>query len=132
VVRTLLERLNALDRVIPVHLEDSEVLLLNRQEILWVKPGPDVDDDWVAPPAYQVTREERVVLDLGDSASLDGVLRMELPQEFNRVSDFMNGPEDFLPLATGEGLVLVNKQHVRATRLFRASPLPIRPRPSRV
>ena len=43
---------------------------------------------------------------------------------FNRVSDFMNSPEDFFPLATSDGVYLVNKSRVREIQLFLTSPRP--------
>jgi hypothetical protein len=64
-----------------------------------------------------------VRLDGGET--LEGVLQMELPEGFNRVSDYLNGPEDFFPLATPDGAYLVNKHRVREVQLFRASPKPL-------
>jgi hypothetical protein len=37
---------------------------------------------------------------------------MDLPDEFSRVSDFLNFPEDFFALETERGPVLVSKEHV--------------------
>jgi hypothetical protein len=122
---TLLERLNALDRVIPFHLRaDQAVLLVNRVEIAWVAAGPGVGPERICPASYRVTREERVRLRLRDGTDLEGLLRMEMPEWYNRASDFMNADEDFFPLVTDAGIVLVNKRHVASTRLFETSPAP--------
>jgi hypothetical protein len=123
---TLLERLNSGDRVIPFQrCEDEAVLLLNRLEIEWVQPGPNVDPSLVCPSNYLVTREERVRVRLKSGDALVGLLRMELPEWFNRASDFLNGPEHFFPLVTEKGVVLVNKLCMLSTRLFEPSPEPV-------
>ena len=123
---TLLERLNSPDRVIPfTRREDDGTLLLNRLEIEWVLPERNMPQDLVCPQTYQVTREERVRLRLKSGETMVGLLRMELPEWFNRASDFMNSPEHFFPLVTERGMVLVNKLCVLSTRLFEASPEPV-------
>jgi hypothetical protein len=123
---TLLERLNSSDRVIPFHLHEHDgVLLLNRLEIQWVMPVETVPAELVCPQTYQVTREERVRLRLRSGETLEGLLRMELPEWFNRASDFLNSPEHFFPLVTERGVVLVNKLCVSSTRLYEASPEPV-------
>lgn len=123
---TLLERLNAPDRVIPFERPgDGSVVLFNRLEIEWVLPGPNVSVDLLCPRTFHVTREERVSLLLGGGDALDGLLRMEMPEYFNRASDFLNGPEHFFPLVTERGVVLVNKLAVINTRLYEGSPRPV-------
>ena len=123
---TLLERLNSPDRVIPfTHREDDGVLLLNRIEIEWVLPDTNMPPELICPQTYQVTREERVRLRLKSGETMVGLLRMELPEWFNRASDFLNSPEHFFPLITERGVVLVNKLCVLSTRLFEASPEPV-------
>ena len=123
---TLLERLNAPDRVVPFERDSDEaVVLLNRLEIEWVLPGPNARADLLCPRTFRVTREERVCVQLGGGEALDGLLRMELPEYFNRASDFLNGPEHFFPLVTERGIVLVNKLAVLNTRLYETSPRPV-------
>lgn len=123
---TLLERLNAADRVIPVERSgENDVVLFNRLEIEWVLPGPDVTVDLLGPRPFRVTREERVRLRLRSGDELDGLLQMELPDYLNRISDFMNGPEHFFPLLTERGVALVNKLAVLSMRLYEGSPEPV-------
>jgi hypothetical protein len=123
---TLLERLNSPDRVIPFQRrEDDGVLLLNRLEIEWVLPAPTMPQELVCPANYRVTREERVRLRLKSGETMIGLLRMELPEWFNRASDFLNSPEHFFPLVTEQGIMLVNKLCVLSTRLYEASPEPV-------
>jgi hypothetical protein len=50
---------------------------------------------------------------------------MELPETLNRASDFLNGEEDFFPLVTKQGIVLLNKHRVLYTRVYESSPLPL-------
>jgi hypothetical protein len=124
---TVLERLNTRDRVIPFEpAEDGPTLLLSRLEIEWVLPAPSVPADLVRPPTFHVTREERAEVRFTHGGSLTGLLQMELPEMYNRASDFLNGPDDFFPLTTEDGVYLVNKLRVRDTALFEASPLPVR------
>jgi hypothetical protein len=123
---TLLERLNSPDRVIPFERKDDRgVLLLNRLEIEWVRPASTMASELICPPTYQVTREERVSLRLRSGETMVGLLRMELPEWYNRASDFLNSPEHFFPLITEEGVVLVNKLCVMSTRLYEHSPEPV-------
>jgi hypothetical protein len=67
------------------------------------------------------TREERVRVRLIGGAAFEGVLAMELPQEFNRTSDFLNAEEDFFPLSSASGTLLVNKRRLLEVRVFGAS-----------
>jgi len=123
---TILERLNSVERVIPFESPDGNgVTLATRTDILWVQPRPGTDPKLVGPGTFLVTRQEDVRVRLEGGETLEGVLQMELPDGFNRVSDFLNGPEDFFPLATPDGAYLVNKRRVREVQLFRASPRPV-------
>lgn len=123
---TLLERLNSEGRVIPFLLQESDVvLLLNRLAIEWVRPSPNTPRELVCPAPFQVTREERVGVRFKSGETMVGLLRMELPEWYNRASDFLNGPDPFFPLVTEHRVVLVNKLCVLSTRLYEASPEPI-------
>jgi hypothetical protein len=123
---TILERLNAPERILPFHRrEDSAVLLLTRLELEWVAAGRGVARELVCPRNYQVTREERVQVRFTSGNEMVGLLRMELPEMLNRASDFLNGQEDFFPLVTEQGIVLLNKQRVLYTRVYQTSPLPV-------
>ena len=122
---TMLERLNQPGRVIPFQrTEDDRTLLLSRAEIDWVAADPAVAPALVCPPTYHVTHQENVDLRLVGGATLEGQVQIELPEHLNRASDFLNGPEDFFPLLTPFGVLLVNKQRVSAYGLHSASPGP--------
>jgi hypothetical protein len=106
-------------------IADEAVLLLSRPDITWVMAGTEVDPELVRPRTFRFTREERVRVCLRGGESLDGLIQMELPESLNRVSDYLNGPERFFPLATRQGTFLVNKAAVREVCLFADSPLPV-------
>ncbi|MGH7730748.1 MAG: hypothetical protein ACRENJ_05785 [Candidatus Eiseniibacteriota bacterium] len=123
---TLLELLDPAAGFIPFERSsDDAVLLLSRPDIQWVMAGPEVDPDLIRPPAFRFTREERVWVSLRDGEVLDGLIQMELPENINRVSDYLNGPERFFPLTTRRGTFLVHKAAVRQVSLFDSSPLPL-------
>lgn len=123
---TLLELLDPPEGFIPFERSaDDAVLLLSRPDIQWVMAGPEVDPELIRPPAYQFTREERVRVALRDGEELDGLIQMELPENINRVSDYLNGSERFFPLATRQGTFLVHKAAVREVCLFDSSPVPL-------
>jgi hypothetical protein len=123
---TVLDLLNSPLRVVPLVRGPGEsVLLLTRLSIEWVMPDPQVPANLVCPRTYLVTREERVELHLVSGGCLKGLIQMELPEELNRASDFLNLPDDFFPLVTPFGRLLVNKHHVRETQVFASSPRPL-------
>ncbi len=116
---TLLERLNARTRVVPVvSAEDDVVVLATREQIDWIEAGPEVESHLIRPRAYQTTREEQVELRLASGESVGGILAMELPDSHNRASDFLNGDEDFFAFTTPTGTRLVNKARVLEVRIL--------------
>jgi len=120
---TILELLNTSQRVIPIILpDDSKVLLVTRLNIDWILASTGVDADLVCPKTYIVSREESVQVTFNDGRSIDGMIQMELPDGMNRASDFLNCPDDFFPLRTRLGVVIVNKSRIRDTRVHAASP----------
>lgn len=115
---SLLERLNAPTRVVPFHHDaDGSVRLVHRTRIEWLAAGPNVASILVRRPLYQHTREEHVRVRLAGGHAFEGVMAFEMPNEFNRLSDFLNEPEEFFPLLTAEGTVLVGKACLVDVRL---------------
>jgi hypothetical protein len=126
--QTLLELLNSGDRMVPLEGgEEGTVRLITRSEIVWVAPHSGVEARLQRHTSFQVTNEEQVRIRLVDGTSLDGLLQLELPSEFNRASDFLNMTDDFFALESVDGLRFINKLRVREVRLFTASPLPVDP-----
>ena len=123
---TLLDLLNSSLRVLPlVRGEGQPVLLLMRTGVDWVMPAPDVARELVGPRTWRVTREERVEVRFLDGRRLEGLIQMELPDDLNRASDFLNGPDDFFALQTPFATLLVNKASVRDTLVYQSSPRPV-------
>lgn len=122
---TLLERLNTRTRVVPFQrAQDDGVLLVTRGRIEWVLAGPDIDPRLVRIPPFLPTREEHVRVRLESGAAHEGVLAIEMPDQFNRVSDFLNGDEDFFPLVTAVGTMLISKSCVIDVRVRTAGAIP--------
>jgi len=122
---TLLERLNAPQRVLPFHRTvDDTVVLVTRINIAWVEAGDTVDPHLVRPKTYMTTREERVHVRLLGGEAFDGVLAMEMPHEFNRASDYLNGGDEFFPLLAARGTLLINKARVLDVRVSAAPSVP--------
>lgn len=114
--QTLLERLNERVRVLPVvHSEVTH--LVTRSHIEWAQAAPGVDPTLIGPAAFGVTREERASLRLRSGRVLHGVIAMEMPVDFNRTSDFLNGDDDFFAIRCAEQTLIVNKRRVRDVRL---------------
>lgn len=115
---TLLERLNAKTRVLPFHRTDDDAfVLVVRAQVEWLMAGPEVAPQLVRTAHFKHTREEYVRVRLAGGVSVDGVLAFEMPHEFNRVSDFLNGDEDFFPLLSPEGTMLIHKDRVLDVRI---------------
>ncbi len=118
---TLLERLNTRTRVLPaVREDDHTVVLVTRDQVDWVEAGPDVEAQLIRPSAYLHTREEHVELRMVSGERVAGILAMELPDAYNRASDFLNGDEDFFALSLSSGTRLVNKARVLDVRILSA------------
>ena len=110
---TLLETLNRTTRIVPVvDGPDGDVRLVTRAYLRWMQAGPDVASLLVRPKLWAATREERVHVRFAAGDSFDGVLAIEMPNDYNRASDFLNSDEAFFALTTATGTVLVNKSAV--------------------
>lgn len=122
----LLDLLNAPTRVVPfIRRADEGVLLLSRLAIDWVEVERAVDPTWVRAASIVQEREEHVQVRMLDGRRIEGVVAIDLPEHLNRISDFLNLPQDFISLGTRSGLVLVNKCRIAGARLFESSPKPL-------
>jgi hypothetical protein len=90
------------------------MIVVNRARVVLVEPGEGVPPALVRKESTPVFRRELVSLRTGQGLTLDGHIAMDLPDEFSRVSDFLNFPEEFFAVETASGPVLVGKQHVTA------------------
>jgi len=115
---TVLELLNAPRRVIPfIRPNEESVVLLTRLNIDWVVVGTQVDPSWVMPRRALATREQSVELQFLDGRQMEGDVRWHGPGGDVRLSDFLAGEADFYPLVTRLGILMVNKNRVRETRV---------------
>jgi hypothetical protein len=120
--QTVLGLLNSPLRVIPFIVEgDGSVILVTRQNVDWVMTPEHVESGLVYPSGYVVTREEPAELEFMNGTTMDGLIQMA-GQGAGRASDFLNGRDDFYPVLTRHGILLVNKSRVRETRLSTVIP----------
>jgi hypothetical protein len=115
--QTLLERLNEPVSVVPVTHGDV-THLVNRTLIEWAEPAPGVDAALIGPPA-NVTGEEHASVWLRSGRKLDGIIAMDMPEGYNRTSDFINSQDEFFVLRCRDRTLLVNKRRVRELRIVR-------------
>ena len=123
--QTLLELLNSPQRALPFVLQNEDVLLVTRLNIHFVVAGPEVPDAYICPPSFVVSREEQVHVTFADGHNIAGRIQIELPDDLNRTSDFLNAAEDFFALRSRAGVVLVNKSRMRDMRVTEPSPRPV-------
>lgn len=115
---SILELLNSSRRVIPFfRVADDNFVLFTRLNIDWVMPGAQVDHNWIMPRRVHATREQRVHLQFFDGREMEGDVRWTSPGADIRLSDFLNDAADFYPLVTRVGILMVNKNRVRETRV---------------
>lgn len=123
---TLLELLNSARTVIPfIQAENATVLLLTRVNIDWIVVGREVDSGLVFPPSYRVTVEQHVDLRLIDESKVRAVLQWNAARGVDRLSDYLNSSESFIPARTGFGTLLMNKLRVRETLVAESTPRPL-------
>ena len=113
--QTLLERLNEPVSVVPVTHGDV-THLVNRTLIEWAEPAPGVAAAHIGPPSA-VTREEYASVWLRSGRKLEGVIAMDMPEGYNRTSDFINSQDEFFMLRCRDRTLLVNKRRVRELRI---------------
>jgi len=115
---TVLELLNSSRPVIPfLRTSDDAVVLLTRLNIDWVVVGALIDPAWIMPERYPVAREQAVQLHFVDGRIMEGTVRWPSPGGDVRLSDFLCSAADFYALATRLGVLIVNKNRVRETRV---------------
>lgn len=122
---TILDRLNEPTRVVPFQrADDGAVLLVNRAQLDWVEAGADVEPGHLRTSSFRATREEHVNVRLTSGMEFEGVMPIEMPDEYNRASDYLNEDADFFLVECAGVTRIVNKQRVIETRVFGASPRP--------
>jgi len=120
--QTLLDKFNDDSGWFPARNADGAIEIVNRARVVLVEPGDGLPADLVRKESGAVFRRESVGVRLSSGAVLEGHIAMDLPDEFCRVSDFLNFPQDFFALETADGPVLVAKRHVAALQPQEAPP----------
>jgi hypothetical protein len=95
-------------------LAERGVEIVNRELVTQVEPGDGVPTELVCKENSPVFRREFVTIGLVDGRRVEGRIAMDLPDEFSRVSDFLNFPQNYFAVETSTGPVLISKRHVRA------------------
>ena len=111
--QTLLDKLNDDYEWFPLALPGG-VEITNRGRVVSLEPGDGVPEGMIRKENSPVFRREEVTVKLVDGRRLSGQIAMDLPDEFSRVSDFLNFPQSFFALERSEGPVLIAKEHVLA------------------
>jgi hypothetical protein len=121
--QTLLDKFNDDYRWFPMRRDDGSMHIVNRDRIVLITPGDDIPSELVRKESGGAFRCESVAVAFADDLDgIEGQIAMDLPDEFCRASDFLNFPQDFFPLETADGPVLVAKRHVVALRALEAPP----------
>ncbi|MDP6528240.1 MAG: hypothetical protein QF819_05090 [Gemmatimonadota bacterium] len=111
--QTLLDKLNDDYPWFPLgDATDGTTGIVNRSQVVLVEPGKGTPAEALRTPATGTFREESVTVELSGGEKIHGRVAMDLPEEFSRVSDFLNFPECFFALETSDGPVLIAKDHL--------------------
>jgi hypothetical protein len=122
---SILELLNSPRVVVPfIVQQDPNIVLLTIAHIDWVVVDAEVDANLVSPRSRPVSREQRVELHFTDRRHVEGIIQWDASEDALRLSDFLNGPDDFFMLRTPTGPILVNRRRVAETRVAESSPRP--------
>lgn len=119
--QTLLDKFNDDYEWFPVRIGETTEIV-NRERVVLVEPGHGLPAELMRKDSAAVFRRESVGVRLSSGALLEGRIEMDLPDEFCRVSDFLNFPQNFFALETENGPVLVAKRHVITLQAREAPP----------
>lgn len=108
--QTLLDKLN--DDYDWFPMSGEALRIVNRGHVVMVEPEEGLATNLVCKENSPVYRRERVTVLLSSGREIEGQIAMDLPDEFSRVSDFLNFPQNFFAVETDRGHVLVSKEHV--------------------
>ncbi|HMB70358.1 MAG TPA: hypothetical protein VKU85_13665 [bacterium] len=120
--QTLLDKFNDDYVWLPLRTSDGFTEIVNREWVMLVEPAEGLALELVRKESGEVFRRESVVVTLTGGRSIRGRIAMDLPDEFSRVSDFLNFPQDYFPLETDDGPRLVAKRHVLSLRALESPP----------
>jgi hypothetical protein len=111
---TMADFLEAERHFLPVHDDAGKLLLLNRDGVVYLRiPREAPVVSMRASGGFSAVDVVRVELPFTDEdAAIVGVLANDLSPEDTRLSDIVNGPEQFLAIEDDRGIVFVQKHLV--------------------
>ncbi len=111
---TPVEMLNRADAFFAVSLPQGEIVFVAKDQVAAVGYAElkSADDSDRTTAARQIPLEVMMI----GGVEHRGVAVSELPPTRARALDFLNEPERFFPLRTGDGTVCLNRRFVRAVR----------------
>lgn len=116
---TVLELLNSPRFVIPfLRREDEAVVLLVRENIDWVAIGPGAEPHLILPPDGRTALQQRVDLAFLEDRRITATVRWGDYLAKERLSDHLNGPEQFIAAEAAFGTLIVNKRRLREVRIL--------------
>jgi hypothetical protein len=115
---SIYELLNAHRSVIPFFQgDDTNVLLLTRDNIDWVAVSASVEPGVVLPPGFSVMHEERAELRFLDDSRVEAVVQWQDGENVARLSDYLDFCDQFIAARTGFGTLIANKYRIREIRI---------------
>ena len=104
--QTVLDVLVGKNLFLPMHSDNNEFHLVQKNMISYLSCEVHLSTE------FQYT-ERDVKISFPGSKNLHGMLRMDLPEERARLTDYINDGNDFFPLFAGETSYLVNRNLIR-------------------
>lgn len=89
----------------------TSTVLINREHLVAVRLT-DGSDEVRLDSGYDVALVRRVVMKLSNRLVLHGCVRLYLPEERSRLSDYARAPIAFRYLETADGTFVVNTAHI--------------------
>ena len=120
--QTLLDKFNDDYDWLPLRTQQGFTEIVHRDWVVSVEPADGLPLELVRKESGEVFRRESVKVRLASGRIVDGRIAMDLPDEFSRVSDFLNFPQNFFALETDDGPLLVAKRHVLSVRALEPPP----------
>ncbi|KIH77820.1 hypothetical protein SAMN05660860_01331 [Geoalkalibacter ferrihydriticus] len=105
--QTLLELLREVERFLPFRDRAGTLRLINREAISHVRHVPQAQPE-SAPLGEEVGA--RLVFFGGET--LEGNITLEMPEDKNRIKDFLNSAPAFFPLSSGNTHYIINSRQI--------------------
>jgi hypothetical protein len=113
-VETPLELLNRPDRFLAMTMDDGGVELVSKDHIKVLEVGGSAPDPvWNPTPGANDLRIEAVLV---GGETLSGTVHVQLPPGRARALDFLNLPDRFFALSSGDAAHYLNRAHVLHVR----------------